>query len=85
MYQVRSAAGLDSYELQLRWRKSPGLYSSSPPMMTGAIAGRTSTSRSPYLLSVLNMGASVLTSHLYLPVLARLVLTRWMLVALLRA
>ena len=54
-------------------------------MMTGGRAGRTRTSRSPYLLSVLNMGASVLTSHLYLPVLARLVLTKVMLLSLLPA
>ena len=34
--------------------------------MTGGVLGSTTTSRSPCLLSVLNMGASVLTSHRYL-------------------
>ena len=69
--QLRSAAGFDSLEVQLRWTKSPGLYSGFPPMITGGFLGKTSTKRSPNLLSVLNWGASVLTSHLYLPVLAK--------------
>ena len=60
----------------MRCTKSPGLYSVCPPMMTGGLLGRMTTSRSPYLLSVENMGASVLTSHLYLPVLARLTFRR---------
>ena len=67
--------------------------------MTGGEAGRETTSRSPYLLSVENIGASVLTSHLnlvttytrlflmvtYLPLVAMLVLTRRILLLLLCA
>ena len=51
--------------------------------MTGGLVGRETTRRSPYLLSVENIGASVETSHLNLPVVERLVLTRTILVLLL--
>ena len=47
-----------------------------PPMMTGGLLGRITTNKSPYLLSVENMGASVLTSHLYLPVLDKVTFTK---------
>ena len=67
--------------------------------MVGASAGSDNTRRSPYLLSVENIGASVLTSHLnlvttytmlflmvtYLPLVAMLVLTRRILLLLLCA
>ena len=42
----------------------------------GGCFGRTMTRRSPYLLSVLNIGASELTSHLYRPVEATVRLAR---------
>ena len=47
----------------------------SAPRIFGPSEGTTTTNMSPKALSVANMGPSSLTSHLYLPVLARV---RWL-------
>ena len=68
IYQDRLAAGLVISRLQFILILSPLMYLSLAPMMLGPWAGPTTTSRSPYLVSVAKIGASPLTSHLYLPV-----------------
>ena len=63
MLQLSIGAGFDSFEEQFKLRSCPGKYSDFPPVIKGGSFGRIITRRSPYLLSELNIGASVLTSQ----------------------
>ena len=87
MYKVRFAGGRVLRQLQLMDRSSPRKYLQIKdkylmmklitnlcwaPSTLGPSWGVTTTSMSPYSLSVAKIGPSSLTSHLYLPVVSRL-------------